>query len=148
MENTETRKHNELTKQWLQRYRDAKKDVRRLEEEIKELEDMQKNAQAVRYTDMPKGSSSQSDLSDYIVRIEKISQDIYKAKCQKAKVFQEIRNAIEQLPTADERAVMSYRYLRLMTWEKISEEIGYSWRQVHYLHNKALKNTWEYVFNT
>ena len=130
-------------KQWLLRYRDGKKDVRRLEEELEELDEMQKNVRGVRYSgysDMPRGGRKKTDLSDYIVEIEKTQEKICAARYQRIKVFQEVKDAIEQLPTATEREVMSYRYLRLMEWEKISGKIDIDLRQIYRIHDKALKS--------
>lgn len=127
-------------KQWLLRYRDGKKDVRRLEEELEELDEMQKNVRGVRYSDMPRGGRKKTDLSDYIVEIEKTQEKICAARYQRIKVFQEVKDPIEQLPTATEREVMSYRYLRLMEWEKISGKIDIDLRQIYRIHDKALKS--------
>ena len=90
---------------------------------------------------MPKGSLEQSDLSDYLVEREKVWRKIQKARYKRIMVFQEIKGAIDRLPSADEREVMSYRYLMLMTWEQICVEIGKSWKAVVFdLHSKALRN--------
>ena len=51
----EIKKQNEQVKAWLWRYREARKDVRRWEEELAELVGMQESASAIRYSDMPKG---------------------------------------------------------------------------------------------
>ena len=128
------------TKQWLLRYREGKKDVRRLEEELEELREMQTGIKSVRYSDMPKGGKKKRDLSDSMVEIEKTQERINAARYQRIKVFHEVKDAIEQLPTAAEREVMSYRYLRLMEWEKISGKMDVDLRQVYRIHDKALKN--------
>ncbi|EET60404.1 hypothetical protein BRYFOR_07600 [Marvinbryantia formatexigens DSM 14469] len=139
------RKQNEQVKAWLWRYREAKKDVRRLEEELEELTEIQESAGAIRYSDMPKGGGGQADLSDAMVKREKIWRKIQKARYKRMKVFAEIRNAIERLPTADEREVMSYRYLRLMSWEDISVRVEKKWTQTHRIHSRALENMKIYV---
>lgn len=139
----EIRDRNERVKQWLWRYRESKKDVRRLEEELKELIESQESCKAMEYSDMPKGGSNQSDLSDYMVEREKVWRKIHKARYKRIMVFQEIKNAIDRLPSAEEREVMSCRYIQLngckeKSWEEICVASGYSWRQVHYWHSKAL----------
>lgn len=137
----EIKKQNEQVKAWLWRYREAKKDVRRWEEELAEWIEMQESAGAIQYSDMPKGGSGQADLSDEMVEREKIWKKIQKARYKRIRVFAEIKNAIERLPTADEREVMSYRYLELMSWEQICVKINKSWKTVVFdLHGKALRN--------
>lgn len=145
MENKDIKERNEQVKQWLWRYREAKKDVRRLEEELEELMCSQESTGAIEYSDMPKGSGSQADLSDYMVEREKLWRKIHKARYKKLQVFAEVKSAIDRLPSADERLVMSYRYLRLngfkeKGWEEICVKTGHEWRQTHRIHAKALGN--------
>ena len=144
------RERNERVKQWLWRYRETKKDIRRLEEELRELMESQESASAIGYSDMPKGSLDQSDLSDYLVEREKVWRKIQKARYKRIMVFQEIKGAIDRLPSADERMVMSCRYLELngykeKSWEEICVITGHEWRQTHYIHSRALKNIEKYV---
>lgn len=139
MQSKEIKERNEKVKQWLWRYRDAKKEVRRLEEELEELTESQESTGAIGYSDMPKGSGNQTDLSDYIVQKEKIRRKLHKAKYKNLQILEEVKSAIDRLPTADQRTVMSYRYLKLMNWEKICIKTGYSWKHVHRFHAKALE---------
>lgn len=139
------RERNERVKQWLWRYREAKKDIRRLEEELRELMESQESASAIGYSDMPKGSLEQSDLSDYLVEREKVWRKIQKARYKRIMVFQEIKGAIDRLPSADERMVMSCRYLELngykeKSWEEICVITGYEWAKTHRIHAKSLND--------
>lgn len=139
------RERNERVKQWLWRYREAKKDIRRLEEELRELMEIQESASAIGYSDMPKGSLDQSDLSDYLVEREKVWRKIQKARYKRIMVFQEIKGAIDRLPSADERMVMSCRYLELngykeKSWEEICVITGYEWAKTHRIHAKSLND--------
>ena len=143
--NDDIRKRNDKVKQWLWRYREAKKDVRRLEGEINELIETQESCGSIEYSDMPKGKGNQGDLSDYMVKREKIWKKIQKARYKQIMTFQEIKNAIEQLPSADEREVMSCRYVQLnghkeKSWEEICVITGHEWAQTHRIHARALKN--------
>lgn len=145
MQNKEIKERNEKVKQWLWRYREAKKDVRRLEEELQELIESQESTGAIEYTDMPKGGGNQSDLSDYMVEREKVWKKIHKARYKRIKIFQEIKNAIERLPSADEREVMSYRYLRMMDWSVVSVKSETELRQTYRIHGRALANMYGFL---
>lgn len=145
MDNKEIRERNEKVKQWLWRYRDAKKDVNRYEMELRELTELQSGPKAIQYSDMPKRSGNQSDLSDYMIKQENVWKKIHKARYKRIVAFQDIKNAIERLPTADEREVMSCRYLQLnnlkeKSWEEICILTNHEWAQVHRIHARALKN--------
>lgn len=145
VDSREIRERNEQVKQWLWRYREAKKDVRRYENELHELIETQESTGAIEYSDMPKGGGSQSDLSDYMVKREEAWKRIMKARYKRIVVFQEIKNVIEQLPSADEREIMSCRYIQLngykeKSWEEVCVITNHEWAQAHRIHAKALKN--------
>lgn len=141
------RERNERVKQWLWRYREAKKDIRRLEEELRELMESQESASAIGYSDMPKGSLDQSDLSDYLVEREKVWRKIQKARYRNAMIMNEIKNVIERLDTADEKYILSNRYLIGKSWEDICSECRYSWRQMHRIHCKSLGKIYDFIKN-
>lgn len=141
------RERNERVKQWLWRYREAKKDIRRLEEELRELMESQESASAIGYSDMPKGSLDQSDLSDYLVEREKVWKKIQKARYRNAMIMNEIKNVIERLDTADEKYILSNRYLIGKSWEDICSECRYSWRQMHRIHCKSLGKIYDFIKN-
>lgn len=139
------KEHNDKAKQWLWRYQEAKKDVRRLERELQELIETQESTEAIEYSDMPKGGENQSDLSDYMVKREKAWRKIYKARYKRIALFQEIKNAIEILPTADEREILSARYISKKTWEEICSSCRFGWRQMHRIHCKGLEGIYNFI---
>ena len=63
--------------------------------------------------------------------------------CQKAKALlehtREIDRAIETLTDGTQALILRYRYIDGLDWEEITEELCYSARSVHYIHNKALE---------
>lgn len=140
MDNKGIKERNDQIKQWLWRYREAKKDVRRFEEELRELIGAQESTGAIEYSDMPKGGGSQVDLSDYMVQREKLWRKIWNARYKRIVVFEEIHDAIEQLPTADERDVIFCRYIKGMDWDDIAKRIGKCARKVYEYHGDGLKN--------
>lgn len=47
---------------------------------------------------------------------------------------------IGALPETNERMVLTYRYLCFLSWEEIAVKMGYSYRNIHRVHAKALKD--------
>lgn len=135
------KEHNAEKKRWLLRYWDAKREYARLTEELEELRAMQLGAKAITYSDMPKGGGIPADLSDYAARLDALERKILSARYRQANVFGEIKDAIDALPTAKERQIMSYRYLMGHNWEKVCEKVNLSWSVVTQdIHGRALKN--------
>ena len=52
---------------------------------------------------------------------------------------EEIEQVIEKLPDKTERELLSRRYLLFQKWDKIAEDMGYSYRHITRLHGKALQ---------
>ena len=49
-----------------------------------------------------------------------------------------VKQVINQITDGQYRDVLNLRYINALPWEQIAVELGYSWRQVHRLHKKAI----------
>lgn len=129
---------NESKKEYLRSYIPAVGAARRLEEEIEQLR-ADKMAPALVMDDMPH-AHDQKDLSDYAARLDELERKLIKARYERIDLYAEIFADIESLEDETEKTVLTYRYLRRYSWEKICVEMGYQWAQVHRIHARALKN--------
>jgi len=50
----------------------------------------------------------------------------------------EIREKIYQVENPNRRLVLLYRYINFMKWEEIADQMNYSIKQLHRIHNAAL----------
>lgn len=130
---------NEAKKEFLKSYRNACIKLKSLEEQKSSLIDLMISAKSQKYNDMPK-ANIQSDLSDYMVRLEKIIKDIddKNAECLSHKIA--IESAILKMSNGSECMVLRKRYLLFMPWESISQDMGYSLKQIHRIHGDALQS--------
>jgi DNA-directed RNA polymerase specialized sigma subunit len=129
---------NEEKKNYLQGYRKCKQKVKRLEEQIAEL-CLSEMTPSLVVSDMP-SAHNKRDLSDYIVKYDKLYAQLIKAKEDAVDCMAEIQQRIETVPDENEKTVLTLRYLKSYSWEKICVEMAYSWRQVHYIHSSALEH--------
>lgn len=90
-------------------------------------------------SDMPKGNK-QTDLSDYMVKLDVLFTKIVKMRkaCIQKKI--EIENMIADLPDGIESLILHKKYIEFKKWEVICVEIGYEWAHIHRKHSDALKN--------
>ena len=88
---------------------------------------------------MPKGSK-QSDLSEYVVRLDNLIKKLKEERFEKIKLMDDILYHISLLEDKDEQRVLKLRYIKGLKWEEIEEALGYSHRSVHRLHNKSLQH--------
>lgn len=131
-------KENELKKEYLRSYTPAVSAARRLEEEIERLR-ADKMTPALVMDDMPH-AHDQKDFSDYAAKLDELERKLIKARYERIDLYAEIFADIERLEDETEKTVLTYRYLRRYSWEKICVEMGYQWAQVHRIHARALKN--------
>lgn len=129
---------NEAKKEYLQSYKQYKQKAKRLEEQLEELR-LGKMFPSVGMSDMP-GAHNQKDLSDYMVQYDRIETNIIKARKDAIIRYEEVRQQIEQLEDENEKRVLTLRYLKSYGWERICVEMEYSWRQIHYIHSRALEH--------
>ena len=127
---------NERKKEYLKRYREHIRNIRRIEEEIAELRTM-KVSISVNNDGMPHGSG-QCDLSDYAAELDRLEHDLLRERYHRVAAYKEISGQIKSLSDEMERDVLFYRYIKGRNWWEIAEKMGYSERQIHRYHGNAL----------
>ena len=128
---------NEKKKEYLNRYKNAVKKYNSLQEQEERIR-AEMGPGAIEYSGMPK-AHKKTDLSDYMVRLEKILYKIADKKREMQEIRLEIKDKITDIDDGIQSRVLYLRYIRFLKWEDICVEIGYSWRQVHRAHSQALK---------
>ena len=129
---------NEEKKEYLKSYQRSVKREQDILDEIQRLR-MDKMFPSIVNDGMPHGSS-QRDLSDYIVTIDEMIEDLKQERLKRAKRRQEIERQIGQMEDEDEQRVLRLRYIKGLKWEEVAVEMGHSWQHIHRIHSKALKN--------
>lgn len=127
---------NEL-KHMLHRYRNIENERIQLLHELETLEANMNGPAGINMDGMPHGSSDGGRMINIVSRHIEL-QNMYRGKLNSLlDAHIQIENLIENLePTM--RIVMRYRYIECLSWEKVCEKVGYSWRQVHRYHSDAL----------
>lgn len=127
---------NEMKKKYLWGYRGHVRRIKRIEEELAELQAM-KMSMSINIDGMPHGSGK-SDLSGYAAEIDQQVRDLLREKGRRLKDYREISDRINSLENENERDVLFYRYIKGFAWWEIAEKMEYSERQIHRYHGKAL----------
>lgn len=130
--------NHEEKKRYLKRYLAAKRKVRLLLDEIAELRDSQTSPMGLG-DGMPRGNMK-SDLSGYMVKLDELLRELEAEQEVQMITYQEIRNALKNMEDNTEQEILIRRYMLGQSWEKISAEMGYSYRHTTKKHGQALKN--------
>ena len=127
---------NDKKKEYLRRYRESVRMIRRIESELTELRAM-KAGTAINYDGMPSGTR-QSDLSDYAAELDRLERELIHERYQRINLYQGIERRIKNLESQNESDVLFYRYIKGLDWWAVAERMGYSERHITRLHGNAL----------
>lgn len=140
MENEKKQTENDAKKEYLRSYRKHVRRINRINAEIDELR-MMKMCPSIKPDDgMPHGSGGQGDLSGYAGDLDEMIRELQHERYLRIKTYQQIARQIEKLRSENEKDVLFYRYIKGLEWYEISEMMGYSVRQIHRMHGKALES--------
>lgn len=128
----------ETAKQYLNSYIPANRAVKHLEQDIEQLR-AERMSVRHRMDGMPH-ASGYSDLSDYAAKLDALEQKLIHVRYKRVSIYTDIFDQIEKTEDETEKELLSCRYLRGYSWEKIAEIMQYSYAQVHRIHRRALEH--------
>ncbi len=134
----QNQKQLNLTKEYLKSYEDAVYRVKRCELRLNEIR-LNRMYPSVVNDGMPHVHSN-NDLSSYAALLEREEKRYAKAKRECVETYEKLTGSIEQLKNEKEKDVLTCRYIRLMRWYDICDEMGCSLQHVYRIHTKALEN--------
>lgn len=127
---------SEEKKEYLQGYRRIYRKILLLQYKKASLIESMESAKAVEYSDMPKVHKN-TDLSDYIVKLDELITEINYKKQELEEKRLEIERCIVGLDDK-ERQVIRKRYIELRKWGDISKIMSLNIRTVYRVHGRAL----------
>lgn len=86
------------------------------------------------------GSGNQDKLGDTVAKIVDLQDEINQKIDKYVNLKKDISALIERLEDPDQVKVLHKRYFEYKPWEQIACEMGYSYRNVCYIHGKALQS--------
>jgi DNA-directed RNA polymerase specialized sigma24 family protein len=131
------KERKEHLKRRLHRYRDLEAERVQIAQELKRVEDVMTAPRGPNMDGMPRspgaGDPVLGVVSQHLALQERYSRQLEKL----ARAQSTIEDMIEGLEPMTRR-LMRHRYIEGLPWEEVCVAIGYSWRQTHNLHAKAL----------
>lgn len=126
-----------MTKDDLRAYREQKRELAVLREELEELtESMQ--APGSNLDGMPHAPGRGDAMERAVARKIEL-EEMYAAKMEAlCDAITRVENAIENLPPREKTVLRAY-YIRGLKWEEVCVVTHYSWKHVHRIHASALR---------
>lgn len=85
------------------------------------------------------GSGNQDRLGDAVAKIVDLQDEINRKIDKYVDLKRKISALLEQIQDPDQVKVLHKRYFEYKPWEQIACEMNYSYRNVCYIHGKALQ---------
>ncbi len=131
---------NEVKKEYLNKFRENREAVQRIEEQISEFELYETTPKTIGLDNGHHGSRVKKDLSDYAAKKDELMAQMIQARYRRISTYTGIFRAIEELPDERERQILTYRYIQCLKWEEIAIKMHMEWAQVHRIHARALEH--------
>lgn len=127
---------NKEKKEYLSRYTEILQELLMLED----LRGKLISVSAATMSDMPKSPTRKLDkLQTSICNYMDCENEFIAPKIDELKQYKmDTYNAIYTLQDSTQRQIMMYRYIYGFKWVEICVKMNYEWRQIHYIHSKAL----------
>ncbi|MBQ5655943.1 MAG: DUF1492 domain-containing protein [Bacteroidaceae bacterium] len=110
-------------------------------EEVANLKDMVLNVTSSLGGEVVSGGGgSQDKLGDAVAKIVTLEGDINKLIDSYINKKNYIRSVVDRLKSSDQIDVLYKRYFQYKTWEEIACEMHMSYRNVCYIHGRALQS--------
>ena len=107
--------------------------------ELSRLKGMVTNITPTLKDDVVSGSGSKDKLGDTVAKIVDLQDEINKAIDEFVDKKNEVCAIIDSLQNPDHVALLHKRYVEYLTWEQIACEMHMSYRNVCYIHGRALQ---------
>lgn len=137
----------EETKDWLNRAYLIDKEIKSLKSEL-EKANLEATSLATQRIE-EKVQTSKVNNADYaILKCIEYSEQITKKLGELYATKIEISETISRVDDGKSRVLLRMRYLEYKSWGEIANEMDYSERNVHYIHNKALEEVKDIIAHT
>ena len=129
-----------MTKKELSQLYHLNKEIKQYKKRLTELETIVSKITAGELSDMPKGTTEKDKISKYVAEIADIKKlmELNMEKC----IYEanRLNRFISSLPDSEIRQILTLRYIKCMTWQRIAFEIGgYDESYPRIKHNRFLR---------
>lgn len=108
--------------------------------ELSNLRECRNTIRSLDYSRDKIQTSPGNNMENIIIKIVDMENMLNDKIDQLVDLKNEIRSDINKLPDETDRLVLTYKYICFLSWEEIAVKMGYSYRNIHRVHAKALKD--------
>ena len=127
-------------KEYLQQYRHIQREIEDIDRRMAQIRLKYAAPSAINYSDMPKAHNTEHDLSDYIVKMDELTDYMISKYTRLRGIEVDIYMRVDRMENQKERELLRYRYIDGMTWTEIADALDTTERNVYFIHGRALRH--------
>ena len=127
-------------KEYLHQYRNIQREIEDIDRRMAQIRLKYAAPSAINYSDMPKAHNTEHDLSDYIVKMDELTDYMISKYTRPRGIEVDIYMRVDRMENQKERELLRYRYIDGMTWTEIADALDTTERNVYFIHGRALRH--------
>lgn len=127
-------------KEYLHQYRNIQREIEDIDRRMAQIRLKYAAPSAINYSDMPKAHNTEHDLSDYIVKMDELTDYMISKYTRLRGIEVDIYMRVDRMENQKERELLRYRYIDGMTWTEIADALDTTERNVYFIHGRALRH--------
>lgn len=127
-------------KEYLQRYKDTQREIEDLDYRMAQLRLKYAAPSAINYSDMPKAHNTEHDLSDYMSKMDEMTDYMISKYTRLRGIEVDIYLRLDRMEKQEERELLRFRYIDDLKWSEIADRLGTVERNVYFIHGRALQH--------
>ena len=127
-------------KEYLSQYRVVQREIEDLDYRMAQLRLKYAAPSAIEYSDMPKAHNANYDLSDYIAKMDELTNYMISKYTRLRGIEVDIYMRLDSMEDQTERELLRFRYIDGLTWTQIANKLNTVERNVYFIHGRALRH--------
>lgn len=127
-------------KEYLLQYKHIQREIEDIDRRMAQIRLKYAAPSAINYSDMPKAHNSNHDLSDYVAKMDELTDYMISKYTRLRGIEVDIYMKVDRMENQRERELLRYRYIDGMTWTEIADALDTTERNVYFIHGRALRH--------
>ena len=127
-------------KEYLLQYQHIQREIEDIDRRMAQVRLKYAAPSAINYSDMPKAHNSNHDLSDYVAKMDELTDYMISKYTRLRGIEIDIYMRVDRMENQQERELLRYRYIDGMTWTQVADAMPTTERNVYFIHGRALQH--------
>lgn len=127
-------------KEYLLQYQHIQREIEDIDRRMAQVRLKYAAPSAIDYSDMPKAHNSNHDLSDYVAKMDELTDYMISKYTRLRGIEIDIYMRVDRMENQQERELLRYRYIDGMTWTQVADAMLTTERNVYFIHGRALQH--------